>query len=72
MGATKKVAWAKQNGVLVKDSAKGVNKKTKGHHGATEQQQWRPKTTNSDLPTATSEAQKKKDKDQTQRLEQQK
>jgi len=46
----------------MKDSAKGVNKTTKKHHGTTEQQQWRPKKTTPEVPTATSETQKKKDK----------
>ncbi len=60
MGAAKKVTWAEQNGTRMNDSAKGVNKTTKRHHG-TEQKQWRPKTTTPDIPTATNETQKKQD-----------
>jgi hypothetical protein len=54
------------------DFAKGANKATKQHHGTTEQQQWRPKTTTLEVSTATSETQKKKDKAEIQRLGQQK
>jgi hypothetical protein len=56
----------------MKDSTKGVNKATKGHHGTAEQQQWRPKTTVPDLPTATSETKKENDKEKAQQLVHQK
>ena len=72
MGATTKVNWAEQNGTRMNDSAKGVNKSTKKHHGTTEQQQWRLKSTTPEVLTATSETQKKKDKADIQRLGQRK
>jgi hypothetical protein len=56
----------------MKDSAKGVNKATKGHRGTEERQQWRPKTTVPDLPTVTSETKKENDKEKAQRLVHQK
>jgi hypothetical protein len=58
-GDTKKVKWAKQDGALMNDSDKGVNKTTKRHHGTAEQQQWQPKKAISELPNTTQLGQQK-------------